>query len=91
MGYFEQDGGYVIVGSNSGRDTQPAWCYNLRSNPHVTIEIGDKASRVDADLGESYKLNQLWARLMEIAPAYANCANKTNREIPLVTLRPAKP
>jgi deazaflavin-dependent oxidoreductase (nitroreductase family) len=88
LGYFEDDGGYVIIGSNAGSDTNPAWFYNLRTNPRATIQIGDKQLKVLAEIAQSDKRTQLWARLIELAPLYANYARKTSREIPLVTLRP---
>jgi F420H(2)-dependent quinone reductase len=90
LGYFEDDGGYVIIGSNAGYDTHPAWFHNLRSNPRATIQIGDKQFEVNAEIAGSDKRSQLWARLIELAPAYANYAKKTSRQIPLITLRPVK-
>ena len=90
LGFFEQDGGYVIVGSNAGSDTHPAWFHNLRSDPRATVEIGDKQFEGSAEIAGPDKRSQLWARLIELAPAYANYAKKTSREIPLITLRPVK-
>jgi deazaflavin-dependent oxidoreductase (nitroreductase family) len=90
LGYFERDGGYVIVGSNAGFDTHPAWFHNLRSNPRATIQINDQQFEVSAEFAGPDKRGQLWTRLIEIAPTYANYAKKTSREIPIVTLRPVK-
>ena len=48
LGYFkDQEGGYVIIGSNAGFDTHPAWFHNLTSQPHVTIQIKDKELEVN--------------------------------------------
>ncbi len=90
LGYFEHDGRYVIIGMgvNAGFDTHPAWFQNLRSNPRATIQVNDKQFEVSAELAGPDKRGQLWARLMEVAPVYADFAKKTSREIPLVTLRP---
>lgn len=90
MGHFEHDGGYVIIGSNTGSDTHPAWFLNLQSNLHATIEVGDKRLEVSAEVVGPDKRNQLWARLIELAPGYADYAKKTSREIPIVLLRPMK-
>ena len=90
LGYFEHDGGYVIIGSNAGFDTHPAWFHNLKGNPHATVEVNDRQFEASAEVVGPDERGQLWARLVEIAPAYANYANKTSREIPLVTLHSVK-
>lgn len=90
LGHFEHDGGYVIIGSNAGLDTHPAWFHNLKSNPHATIQIGDKRLAVSAEIVGPDKRSQLWAQLIELAAGYADYAKKTSREIPLVLLRPMK-
>jgi deazaflavin-dependent oxidoreductase (nitroreductase family) len=90
LGYFEHDGGYVIIGSNAGFDTHPAWFHNLKGSPHATVEVNDRQFEASAEVVGPDERGQLWARLVEIAPAYANYANKTSREIPLVTLRSVK-
>ncbi len=88
LGYFEQDGGYVIIGSNAGFDTHPAWFLNLRSTPRATIQINDRQLEVDAEIAGPKQRGQLWSRLMELAPSYTSYAKRTSREIPLVILRP---
>jgi proline iminopeptidase len=90
LGYFEQDGGYVIIGSNAGANSNPGWFYNLKSHPQAKIQIKEKQFEVNARIVGSEKRSQLWERLVEISPAYGNYAKKTNREIPLVFLRSAK-
>jgi deazaflavin-dependent oxidoreductase (nitroreductase family) len=90
LGHFEQEGGYVIIASNAGFDAHPAWFHNLKSNPQATIQVGDKRLEVSAEIAGPDKRPQLWARLIELAPGYADYAKKTSREIPLVILRPMK-
>ena len=89
LGYFKYgQGSYVIIGSNAGFDTQPAWFYNLKSQPHVTIQVKDKQLDVDAEVAGSEKRNQLWTQLVKLAPFYGNYEKKTDREIPIVILHP---
>jgi F420H(2)-dependent quinone reductase len=90
LGYFKDDGGYVITGSNAGFDTHPAWFHNLRSDPRATIEVNDQRFEVRAEIAGAEKRDKLWARLIALAPGYADYAKKTSREIPLVILRPLK-
>lgn len=88
LGYFDESGGYVIIGSNAGFDTHPAWFLNLKSNPRATIQVKDRQFEVNAEIAGPEKRGRLWARLIELAPSYANYAKRTRREIPLVILRP---
>jgi deazaflavin-dependent oxidoreductase (nitroreductase family) len=90
LGYLKAEGKYVIIGSNAGSDKHPAWFHNLRNNPHAKIQINDRTLEVSAEPVGPDRRGQLWARMVEIAPAYANYAKKTSREIPLVLLHPVK-
>jgi len=90
LGYFMDNGNYIITASNAGRDTHPAWFYNLRANPHVRIEIQDRQIEAEAEVVAPQKRSALWSQLISLSPAYANYAKKTSREIPLVILRPLR-
>lgn len=89
LGYFkDQQGSYIIIGSNAGFVSNPAWFYNLKSQPHVTIQVKDKQLEVDAEVVGAEKRNQLWKQLIKLAPFYDNYTKKTSREIPVVILHP---
>jgi F420H(2)-dependent quinone reductase len=88
LGHFEQEGGYVIIASNAGFDTHPAWFLNLKSNPHATIQLGDHRLDVSAEIVGPDKRGRLWSQLIELAPGYAGYEKKASREIPIVILRP---
>src|SRR5262245_57624301 len=42
LGYFKDDSNFVIIASNGGAENNPAWFYNLKSNPQVNLQIGNK-------------------------------------------------
>ena len=89
LGYFkDQQGSYIIIGSNAGFDTHPAWFLNLKRQPHVTIQVKDTQLEVNAEVAEPKTRNQLWAQLIKLAPFYDNYTKKTSREIPVVILHP---
>jgi F420H(2)-dependent quinone reductase len=90
LGYFMEDGNYIITASNAGFDTNPGWFYNLRANPQVMLEIKDQQIEAEAKIAPPEKRNLLWSKLIALSPAYANYATQTNREIPLIILRPLK-
>lgn len=91
VGYIEHDGGYVIVGLFVVfGGANPGWFYNLRTNPRASIQVKDKQFEVSAEIVGPDKRGPIWARVTELVPMYAKVAKRTNREIALVILRPAK-
>ena len=89
VGYFEREGGYLIVASNAGRATNPSWYYNIKSNPNdVTIQVKEKKMKVKPAviLGEPRK--PLWSWIVSLAPNFGDYEKRTTREIPLVFLKP---
>jgi deazaflavin-dependent oxidoreductase (nitroreductase family) len=89
LGYFEDAEAYVIVASNAGFETHPAWFHNLKANPRARIEAEGRTLEVAAEVAGSDERGRLWARLLELSPGYGRYAERTRREIPLVRLRPA--
>jgi deazaflavin-dependent oxidoreductase (nitroreductase family) len=88
LGFFIQDGAYVIIASNSGNDTHPAWFFNLNNDLHASIEVRGKTIEVIAEISEGEKRRELWAKLIEHSPDYAVYEKRTSREIPVVILHP---
>ena len=88
LGYFLQDGGYLLVASNAGRPKNPAWYYNLMSSPHTKIEIMDKTIPVTAEELSGEARARSWQQVIAAAPNYARYEKSTTRQIPVVFLRP---
>lgn len=89
LGYFERDGGYIIVASNSGNDKHPSWYHNIKGNPgDVEIQVKDKKMKVKPEiiLGEARRPLYDW--IVSIAPNYGEYEKMATREIPLVFLKP---
>lgn len=76
------DGGtLLVVGSNWGKPGHPAWSANLLAKPEATVEIRGHAFPVAARLLTGNERQRAWASLTETWPAYADYANRTDREI----------
>jgi len=90
LGYFEHNGGYVIIASNSGSDHQPDWYYNLKSNSLAGIQIMNHRTPVRAEQVTSEERGSLWNELIRIFPGYADYQKRTSREIPLIMLNPSQ-
>lgn len=81
--------GYVVVASVGGAPKHPDWFLNLQQEPRASIRIGDREVAVRAEVLGPAERAALWPRLVALAPTYDEYARKTEREIPLVWLRPA--
>jgi deazaflavin-dependent oxidoreductase (nitroreductase family) len=88
LGRFDRKGGYLIVGSMGGAPTDPGWIFNLRSQPHVNVQILDKIIPVTAEFLTGEERAQAWQQVITEAPSYAAYEKRTTREIPLVLLHP---
>jgi deazaflavin-dependent oxidoreductase (nitroreductase family) len=74
---FPIDEGLVIAAGNFGRREEPAWCLNLRRDPHAQVAVDHQTRRVLAEelLGQTRAA--VWDRCLRIYPggtAYARRA-----------------
>ena len=78
------DESYVLVGSMGGQPKNPAWVYNLRTNP--LVEIRDRtevfAMRVREIVDEDER-QRLWRASAAAYPPYDDYQAKTTRKIPV--------
>lgn len=89
VAYFDIDDKIYIVGSAAGRDQSPAWVFNLRAQPNVTVEIGaDPPRGVVAHELPRDERDRVYALVVERAPGFAEYQKKTDRVIPVFELTP---
>jgi F420H(2)-dependent quinone reductase len=88
--YLRDGAGYAVVASNGGTSGDPTWWLNLRANPEAAVEVGDKRLRVYAEEVEGEEKRRLWMSLVEMYPRYESYQRRTDREIPVVILRPVE-
>jgi deazaflavin-dependent oxidoreductase (nitroreductase family) len=83
-----QDGaGYVVIASNFGKPNYPAWYFNLRANPQVTVRHGQRTGVYTARITAGDERARYWQIANTIYPGYALYAERaSNREIPVVVL-----
>jgi F420H(2)-dependent quinone reductase len=80
-----KDGGsYVLIGSQGGAPTDPAWVHNLRANPNVEIrdETVVQPMRVREVEGQAER-SRLWQLAIAAFPPYAEYQERTARRIPV--------
>lgn len=84
--YVRDGDDYVIVGSQGGHDTHPAWVHNLRAEPWATIQVGEATIPVVATEATAEDVTRLWPALVAMYPAYADYRTRTDRIFPVFLL-----
>jgi deazaflavin-dependent oxidoreductase (nitroreductase family) len=88
VGCFKRDEGYIIIASNGGADSHPAWYFNLQANPQVTFQVMDKVMTCRAEIIPDEKRAEIWKWVVQTAPQFGKYEKSTTRQIPLILLRP---
>ena len=96
---FCKDGtSWVVVAANGGSDHSPGWLANLRTEPHVVVQIGRKKWPATARVASPEQRARLWPLVNRhnrgLAPLFHPGAHgrydayqrATSREIPIVIL-----
>jgi deazaflavin-dependent oxidoreductase (nitroreductase family) len=85
---FEDDDRLVVIGSNMGRDREPAWVANLRAHPSTRVRAGREVRAMRARIADGAERDRLWALAADGYPGYEDYARWTTRTIPVVVLEP---
>lgn len=86
--YLPEGESYVVIASNAGEPRYPAWYLNVKARPEAVVQRGRRRMAVLAREVEGEERRRLWARALEVHPAYAVYQNRTTRCIPIVVLDP---
>ena len=88
--FVEDDGAYIVMASQGGHDTDPAWVLNLRATPEATVEIGTRRQRVCARELDTTARDRLWPKLVAAYPAWTTYRTRTTRAFPVFALTPVE-
>src|SRR5579859_3796763 len=80
---------FVVVGSKGGSDLPPAWLLNLQADPAVEVQVGTRRFPARARVATDAERRRLWPVVVEEWAQYARYQSQTEREIPLVILKPS--
>jgi deazaflavin-dependent oxidoreductase (nitroreductase family) len=79
---------YIVVASKGGAPTHPAWYLNLQANPEVKVQVKAEKFTARAHTADSVERSVLWPMMVEIYGPYTQYQTKTDRQIPVVVLKP---
>jgi deazaflavin-dependent oxidoreductase (nitroreductase family) len=84
--YSRDDDLIVIIASYGGGPRNPPWYHNLIANPVVTVEVGTEKFKARATQVYGAERDRLFAAQAKLMPFFTDYQNKTNRQIPVLTL-----
>jgi deazaflavin-dependent oxidoreductase (nitroreductase family) len=84
VGYGRQGDRYIVIASNNGAPSHPAWYRNLLADPRAIVEAGSEKFSARARTAEPRERDEL-ARTV---PYLAQQQSLTSRQIPIVVLQP---
>ena len=82
------DDGYIIIGSNFGQKHHPAWAYNLRAHPNVSILRVGRTSKYTAREIHGVERQQCWQKATDYYSGFNAYNARANREIAVFVLEP---
>ncbi len=86
MMYIPDGERLLVIASNIGAPKHPDWYHNLVAHPRVTVEVGAETFEATAVVVEDPERRQVWARIVEQYPFFAEHQAKTTRQIPVIAL-----
>jgi deazaflavin-dependent oxidoreductase (nitroreductase family) len=86
--YFPDGDGFVVVATNDGGRTHPAWYLNLAANGRGRVEIAGRRIPVAATELTGDAATEWWARILERSPEYERYGRAAGRSFPIIRLAP---
>ena len=86
-GFADGDDAWLVVGSQGGAATHPAWIRNMVQHPDdIWLEVGSRKMKVKGDSLTGREREDALERIAAISSRYGQYPKKTDREIPIVRL-----
>jgi deazaflavin-dependent oxidoreductase (nitroreductase family) len=82
------DDGFLVVGSNFGREKHPAWTGNLLKNPEATVSFRGRRIPVTARLLSGEEKAAAWPELTSLWPTYDRYVERSGRDLRVFHLEP---
>jgi deazaflavin-dependent oxidoreductase (nitroreductase family) len=80
------DGRFAVWAANGGSPAHPAWYYNLKASPRITVEVGSETFTVLAEEVGGTARAGLWPELVAQYPQLGEVQATTTRQFPVFML-----
>ncbi|MDT4938689.1 MAG: hypothetical protein QOG80_2360 [Pseudonocardiales bacterium] len=84
----QEDGGFLVAGSNWGHAHHPAWTANLIAHPDVEIVYKRRTAPMHAVMFEGDEREAVWPVLESQFPGYRKYEQTASREVRVFRLTP---
>lgn len=84
--HLNKDGRIIVFASRGGEDLNPDWYYNIKANPQVEVEFGDRTVPARAEEVTGAERDRLFEEMKAEYPQFAEYEQATTRKIPVVAL-----
>lgn len=89
VGYFDHEGGHLVVGSAAGQPHDPQWFKNLRAASSAQVQVGRTTTAVGIRELTGAERDAAWKDVVLVqCPSFGRYEQKTSRTIPLAVLTP---
>jgi deazaflavin-dependent oxidoreductase (nitroreductase family) len=86
--YLTEGERVILVASNAGTESDPAWLLNLQADPRVTIAVEYSKSRMNGRVASEREKAQLWPELTSMFPKWQMMEDRSMRSFKVVILEP---
>jgi deazaflavin-dependent oxidoreductase (nitroreductase family) len=86
--YFPDGEAMIVVATNDGGPTHPAWYLNLRANPSAEVEVEGRRTPVSASELGGDEAAGWWRQILERSPEYERYSRAAHRSFPILRLTP---
>ena len=84
----EPGGSFLVIGSNFGQTSHPAWTGNLLADARARVEHKGRTVAATARLLEGEERAEAWAALLRMWPPYATYQARVDRQLRIFRLEP---
>lgn len=78
----------ILVASNAGTATDPAWLLNLRTNPNVSVDVHGEVREMIARMASTEEKAELWPKMTKMFPKWQMMEDRSKRSFPVIILEP---
>ena len=89
--YWSRGQDVILMASNFGRETHPAWFFNVKAHPEVTLQFRGKRGKYRARVAAGAERDELWERAKDFIANYRTYEHRAagKRHIQVVVCSPA--
>lgn len=86
--YLPKGDDTVLFASRAGEPVHPDWYFNVKANPRVELEFGDRRVAGTAREVTGEERDRLYAEQAAAFPQFAEYEKRTTRRIPVIVVAP---